>query len=244
MRQLPVLGIIARMSHGTGQPAESTRRIPRVTLGRFFVVLTVLTLIASHAWTVKQLYSENKRLNELHRRFGIARVVDREEPAAQRLYLSSKNIRFHVIQPHGKRYRICGSLSNVNQWTRDFPAPEFSLETPDVDEFILFVSYYEKVPATELGLELRWSDGSFSRKVPVPEHHYLDLLTHNGMEGRSSFYADSHYDWAPKRPWNNQKAPLLLLAIGEQEPYGYGKSPPGRDGLILWVEALESPTTQ
>ncbi|HTN74646.1 MAG TPA: hypothetical protein VL096_05345, partial [Pirellulaceae bacterium] len=66
------------------------RRWPRITLWRFFVLLTVLTLIASLANTVRQAYIADERLEELHGRFGVARTHSPLQPAVRGLQLPDR----------------------------------------------------------------------------------------------------------------------------------------------------------
>jgi hypothetical protein len=236
MRQPPAWGIIKPMNC---EPQKHARRnrwgIPRLSLGRFFVVLTVVTLIASHAHTNWQLHCEERRLVKLHEHFGIARVIDPNEPAARRLGIEFTKWRFHVMQPTTKRYKLCGSFSGVDQWKRDFPAAEFELELPEAEEVWIYASYYEKTPATELSIELRSLKGRTTKFFSVPEHHFLDRLSH-GARIDTTLWADSNTSWAPVRPWNNQRAPLLLLAFADRDSMWDGKTPTGKDGLILWIE--------
>jgi hypothetical protein len=223
------------------QPARDNRwGLPRLSLKQLFLLVTVITLIASHVHTNWQLYREERRLVSLHQHFGIARVIDADEPAARRLGIDFAKWRFHVIQPTTKRYRLCCSLSGVDQWKRDFPKSEHSLELPATEEVWIYVSYYEKTPATELSIELRSVDGRTTKLVSVPEHHFLDRVSH-GARIESTLWADSHTSWHPIKPWNNQRAPLLLLAFAERDSMWDGRTPTGKDGLILWLEQAMPP---
>jgi hypothetical protein len=212
-------------------------KLPRVTLWRFFAIVTVLTLIASHAHTVRQFYVEDARLNELHRRFGVARVIDRNEPAARMVALSWTDWRIHIIQPEQKRYRLCGSTADVDQWNRDFPDPEFTIDMPRAREAWLNVSLAAEAPATTVRLELRSQQETIARRVFVPEHHYLDQLTHGGAQ-QDRYTVDSHARWYPIKPWHEQRAPHLLLALFKHQYSRSGRTPPGVEGLILWLEEI------
>jgi hypothetical protein len=213
----------------------------RISLFSAFAWLTVIVLIGSHVQTVRQYLRAQERIERLHSMYGMARVIDPQQPEAGGMPVSlNRDVRIHVYQPPGKRYRLCVDTHDVYQFAERFPVVEQAVLTPDVNEFYLFIRLQAAEQGSEAVLTLTWDGGSITEVVSFPQGHEVDHLVR-----RTGKYFDGSYCYVPpikhlyktdRYVWNRNDAPIFVFATGLRDWQRHK----GGEGLLVWLEEVPS----
>ena len=220
--------------------AMRSRRLLRITLWRFFVAITLGTLVVSLINTVRLSSLAERRLERLHAHFGIARVGDSAQPAVRASQLpNDKQYRFHITQPTGRRFRLCLAFSDINFLRPNFPAPQWNITTPEVDEFWLNMDLTS--PGTQHTVTLTLSSPVDREPIiiPVPADLFLNQML-DGKVGTTIRAMGGGSD-LPER-WRSGQTPLMIYAWGERIWMWSSPDPPASEGIMLWLEEVPSAT--
>ena len=116
-----------RNPYGNGS-IKGPRRWPRISLSMAFTWLTLLTLLASHSWTLVQLYNADEERRILFQRFGIATVHDPYEVSSAATWFSNeRRCRIQVYLPPGRHLVLKYKIKDTGYFDYDNPQGEIDL---------------------------------------------------------------------------------------------------------------------
>src|SRR5688572_13043953 len=163
-------------------PIASERQRFHITLSTAFTWLTLLTLIASHVWTLVQLYNVHEERRVLYQKFGIATVHDPQKVSSAATWFSNeRRCRIQVYLPPDRHLVLKYKIKNASNF--DYREPQGEIDLGWVSEELLsdreprfyvdaVTHHLENGGRTEVVVMA----GNQSRNyfIDVPEGHILD----------------------------------------------------------------------